>query len=74
MIKNGEYLAKSMGVSLNDLQRAWGRFQIKKEEVTPSVNIAVTKVLLSSKEIDFLLYLGLESITESIQQVINKRN
>lgn len=71
-MNNGIELASVMGVDINQLQKAWGRFQQKKTECTPLVNIAGTKILLTPREMDFLLYLGLESITENIQKIIEK--
>jgi len=67
---NGIELAKEMGVNIDHLQKAWGCFQLKKVNSSPGVNIASTKVLLTPNELDYLIYLGLESITESIQKII----
>lgn len=72
MVNNGKELASEMGVDLNHLQKAWGKFQTKKEKYSPAFNIGSTKMLLNPNEQDYLIYLGLEYITENIQNIIEK--
>jgi len=72
MIENAIELAKVLDVDFMHLQKVWATFILDQYKSTEDV-INVLRRSLTEHEMDFLLYIGLNSISDHINTTIHNQ-
>lgn len=70
MIKNAVELAKELEIDFKHLQKCWAIFVLDKE-LPPKLVIETLRNVLSEDEMSFLLYIGLDALSNSINDTLH---